>query len=134
MDRDSAIEMLVNRHAAARQALTPARLGDLKHASLELNRVVLIDQALTLQTEHPVQVLPSAGDKGGTRLTGLDGKLLVELRDVALPQEVVGLNQGSDLGTSQLLRQSSLPGTIVAFHPAPRLRRIGWDQSNAELL
>src|SRR5262245_37094809 len=116
--------MLMNRHNAARQAVTPPRLGDLEQAPLQSHGVVLVDRALMLQTQHPVQIPPATGHKGGARLTGRDGKLSVELRDVALAEELVSVGQRSALGTSQFLRQSSLPGAIVAFHSPPRLRRI----------
>jgi len=123
--------VLVNRNHTASQALTPAGLLDLKHSPVQNHWIVLIDRALVLQTKHPVQIPPPAGHKGCTGLAGSNCKLAVELCQVALPQELVGIAEGSDLGASQLLRQSSWPGTLVAFHPPPRWRRIGRDQPDA---
>ena len=87
-DRDSPVQMLMNRHRASSQV--PTRLGNLKEASVQHDRVVLVDGARVLQTEYPVQVSATAADKGSARLAGRYGKLLVELRDVALSQELVG--------------------------------------------
>ena len=99
-DRNPSLQMLVNRHHTASQAMVPARLGELKQASLQHDRVVLIDRALVLQTKHPVQIPPPAKHKGCTGLAGPNCKVLVELCQVALPQELIGLCQSLDLGAS----------------------------------
>src|SRR5215831_15389417 len=123
--------MLLNRNPTASQALTPAGLLDLKHSPVQHHWIVLIDRALVLQTEDPIQIGAPARHKGRAGLAGQDGQVLIELGEVALSQELVGFRQASDLAASQFLRESSLPGARVAFHPPPRWRRISRDQPNA---
>jgi hypothetical protein len=108
--------MFLNRHHTAGQAGPPARLRDLKHPPIKHHRIVLIDRALMVQTEYRVEIPSSASYKSRSRLTGRDGKLAVELGDVVMAEELIGGDQGADLGTAQLLRQPSLPGAVVTCY------------------
>lgn len=61
-------------------------------------------------------------------------KAPVELSDLVFAQEPVGRFQRRDPMQPQLLRQASLPGAEVALRTPARLRRLGRDHLNAEVM
>src|SRR6266446_10146424 len=97
---------------------------------LKAHGVVPIHGPLKLQAENEIQVLPAPGQKGRSPFCGAHLKTAIELDDVVFSQKPVRLLHADDALQSQLLRQTSLPGSKVALAAAPCLRRVGWDHLN----
>ena len=84
-DGDCFIQMLVDRHRAACQAVAESRLLDLPRATPDRDRVVLLYDPLRLYAEDPVQVAPAGPPKRRPFRRRRHAELAVELRDVAFP-------------------------------------------------
>src|SRR5277367_5471443 len=115
-----AVQVLVNGHGLAGQRMFPATLLDLPPAIADSHGVVLTHNPFRVDREDPIQIPASAFTEGRSLFRRRHGKVLVELLDVVLAEETVGLLQIADAGQAQLLRQAPLPGGVVAFHVADR--------------
>src|SRR6266853_5180738 len=125
--------MLMHPHRATRKSRSPAHRFDLQAEMLKAHRVVPIHRPLKLQAENQVQVLTSPRQKGRSPFRRAYLKAAIELRDVVFPQKPVRLLQTVDAVQSQLLGQTSLPGSEVALTATSRLRRISRDHLNPQL-
>src|SRR5689334_8906969 len=114
--------MLMHHDATARQAIAPSRFLQLPGLVTKRNRVIARHHALGLHAEDPVQIRTARLAKGCSSLLGGYCKPGVKLRDVTLPQKLVGLLDGLEASQAQLLRQPSLPSAKVSFAPSSRLR------------
>ncbi|HYA95670.1 MAG TPA: hypothetical protein VEC95_05305 [Terriglobales bacterium] len=85
------IQMLVDGDVATSQRSSPTHPLDLQVEILKAHRVVAVDAALELQGEDQVQVATRTGRKGAAPLAGRNLKTTIELRDVLVAQEAVGL-------------------------------------------
>ena len=86
--------------------------------SLMLNHVVIRDHPLLLKAEHIVQ-LPGL-HKRYVGVFGFNrrlGKPLVDIRQVLLGQESIGILDGADVLQAQLFDESILVDSVVALHP-----------------
>ena len=133
-NHDDAIQHFVDHDGAARQGIPPARLFNLKDPIVQYDRVVLVDAALMLDREDPRQVFAPRTHKHCAFLRRWHSEPRVKFGDVLLAQELVRLVHRRDPPHPQLLRQASLPGPVIPLHPAPRLRRIGRNHADSQLL
>ena len=78
--------------------------------------------------------LPAKATKAEPARLSRPGKARVVGRPEDLLEEAVGVLSGGDPGQAQLLGQALLQGPEHALRAPPRLRRIGRDQLDAELL
>src|SRR6202049_59098 len=90
-DRHPPVQVFVHHHRGPRQSIAPARLLDLKHPVISLNRVVLVDRAFVLQAEDQIQIPAPTAYKRRTLLSRRHTEAAVELGHVLLTQELVGL-------------------------------------------
>jgi hypothetical protein len=118
--------------AAAGESAAPAGGLDLQHAIQKTDGIVAAHRALELQREHALQIAACARHEGTARFGCRNLKTAIELGDVALAQEAIGLVQRTASGQAQLLRQAPLPGSEVAFTAAARLWRIGRNHANPQ--
>src|SRR5205085_388908 len=125
-----AVEHFMHRHRATGQGMAPACFPDLIHPMVEHYRVVLVHTALVLDREHPIQILAPGPHKRVTHLLRRNRKSPVKLIHILRPKKLVGCFDRNNAAQAQFLRKTSLPGPVTALHPAPRLRRIGWDHLN----
>src|ERR1700756_3967863 len=113
--------MLVNDHRASGQCASPAHLVDLQGEVLEADRVVAANSALELERKNQVQIAARAGRKSGATLSWRHLEVPIELGNVVLAQEAIGVRDGGDSMETELLRQTSLPGAEASFRAATRL-------------
>src|SRR6202007_1479727 len=133
-DGPSAIQMLVHRDPASGQTAAPIGAFDLQPQILNAHRVVASYGARLLEREDEVQVSSPTGQNRAARLGRWDAEALVELGHAVLPQELVGGFQRVDPAQAQFLREPPLPGAEVPLRTPARLRRVGRDHRNAQLL
>ena len=81
-DRYRPVQMLMDRHRAARQRMTELRFVDLPVAAPDSYRIVLSHYPLRLHREDPVQITPARLSKGRPSLRCRHLELLVEARNV----------------------------------------------------
>src|SRR5436305_1681880 len=86
-----------------------------------------------LQAEDAIKVGARAGQEGRSLFRGRDAELPVELRDVAVAHEAVGLFERRDALESQFLRQTPLPSAEATLATASGLRRVSRDHLNVQL-
>src|SRR5437016_6105195 len=128
----SSVQVLVRSHAATGKTASPRHRLDLQSQVQKADGDIAVDGALELQGEDTLEVTLGARHKGASSLRRRHPEAAIELSQVVLPQEAIGLGQGGASGQPQLLRQASLPGSEVALTAAPRLRRIRRDHANPE--
>ena len=119
--------MLVDHHRATSKRTPEPTLVQLPVALLDRDRVVFGNDALSLHREDPLQIGAGGGLKCRSVIGRLHRELLVELRNVSSPQELIGSFRRGDCGQSQLLRQATLPGAKASLAPSSRLRRVRGD-------
>src|ERR1035437_10512233 len=107
--------MLVNGYRAAGKGAAEAALLQLPVAVADRHGIVLVHHPLGLHREDPVQIRTRGSAKRGSVLWSHHRKLLIELCDIALPQERIGLLHRGDARQSKLLRQPPLPGAKAAL-------------------
>jgi hypothetical protein len=113
--------MFINRDRASRQSCTPARGFDLQRATGELNRVVATDRPRVLDGKKAIQVCSQTGQKRAPRLDRRNLETPIELANVVLAQETVGLLECDDPVQPQFLWQTSLPGSEATLGASTRL-------------
>ena len=131
-DADGRIEMLMDGDTAFRERNTEIGRADLKDPVLVGNGVVVISGSFGLDREDEIQI-EVPGDRGESRalLFGRFGESLIELSDVTLFQEAVGLFFGFDAVEAELIRQPALERLIHPLAPSPGLRGISRDHPDA---
>src|SRR5437879_11978629 len=105
----SAVQVLVRGHAATGKTASPLHRLDLQSQVQKADGVIAVDGALELQGEDTLEVTLGARHKGASPLRRRHPEAAIELSQVVLPQEAIGLGQGGACGQPQLLRQASLP-------------------------
>src|SRR4051794_23701978 len=87
-----------------------------------------------LRAEDPVQVFAAELDERAALLRRRYAEASVKLADVLLSKELVGRVDLADAPKPEFLRQAPLPGPEVPLRSATRLRRIGRDHADSEIL
>ena len=73
-------------------------------------------------------------DEGRSLLFGRFGETFVELGEVMIFQETVGLFFGFDSVKSEFVRKPALEGGVHPFTSASGLGRVGWDHPDSQLI
>ena len=106
---------------------------DLKDEALEGDGVVVADGAFFFDRENQIKInVRSDWDKGRSRLFGFNREALVELADVGLLQEKIGILFGFDTVQTKFVTESALKGFIDTLATTSCLRRIGRDRTDAQ--
>src|SRR3954471_18247105 len=126
--------MFMYDHRLACQGVFPSRLVQLQEPSFKLDRVVIVDVALVLHAEHPVQVFAAESHERAALLRRRYAEPSVEISDVLLAKELVRLLDISDAADPEFLRQTSLPRPEVSLRSATGLRRIRRDHADPQIL
>src|SRR5215210_1494653 len=127
-DREPAVRVFVNAHGRLDEVAAVALLGDLQHATLVADRVVVLHHALRLDAQHVVK-RPHEGHEGRARLSGRDRETGVVLWDVDGGEPAVGsLDRGEPLLAHER-RQAALKGAEQPLHAPPALRAVARDVS-----
>src|ERR1700681_4199842 len=87
-----------------------------------------------MHREDPVQIRTRGSAKRRSFLRSRYGKLGIELPDVALTKESIGLLNRGDARQSKLLWQPPLPGAKATLAAPPRLRGVGRDHLHSQFL
>src|SRR5260370_27411765 len=87
-----------------------------------------------LHAEDPLQIGPPDLAEHCPLLFCWLREPLVELPDVALPQELIGILQGANSPQPQLLGQAALPSPKATLRATTRLRRIGCNHLYSQVL
>ena len=132
--RQGTIGILVDPYGALHVMEAVAIWGDLQMPPLIPHRVVVGDDALLLEAENLGEVRPNPGDEGGAGFRRRYRKASVVGRKKLLGEIPVGRCHRGDLGQGQLFGQPILEGAEDALGAAPRLRRIGGNQRDSQLL
>src|SRR6266568_2340824 len=133
-DRHPPVQVFTDPDPATGQGASPARPLQLPHPSGQSHRVVVSDHALMLHREDPIQVPAPHRHESMPALRRRSRELTVHLRDCSLAQEPVRFLQRPNPGQAQLLRQPPLPGPKAPLAASPRLRRVGGDHFDLQLL
>src|SRR5438132_10636510 len=104
-NRYRAVQVLVNGYGPIRQAVAPAAFLDLPAAILDGHRVVFVYHPFGLDGNHLLQIAPPTLAESCAGDRWLHPELGVELLDVAVPQELIGMFHRCDSGLAKLLRQ-----------------------------
>src|SRR6185369_16798191 len=107
---------------------------DLQLQSVERDTIVVADLTFFLDAQDLAKVRPGDRDESRTFLLGLHGKPRIVSRDVDVPKENIGGLDRDDLGERQLLRQTVLQRLENPLRATARLRRIGRDVFDAEMI
>jgi len=91
-------------HGASGQRVPPAGLVELPDLILQGEGIVFGYGALGLNRKDPVQIRACGTPEGAPFLSRRRRELSIELRYVAVPQELVGIFPRSDPGQTQFLR------------------------------
>jgi hypothetical protein len=97
-DRQASIQVFTDRDRTAGQSVSEASFVQLQTAVLDDHGVVLAHHTFGLHREHKVQIFAAALAKGSPFLGGRLSTLSIELGDVAVAEECVGLLEASDGG------------------------------------
>ena len=124
---DRSIQMLIDRHRAARQTPPPAHRLDLQAQMLETDRVVAVDRALELQRENQIQIPAATRHERVARLRRPHLKAAIKFGDVVLAQKDIGRFHRRDPLQPQLLRQPS----YALPWPPPRPKQSESSQSES---
>ena len=104
-DCDGVVEVLIDGDAAAFHRASPALFVDLQDHIVEFDGVIPVNDPLTLDREHAVQIGAVAGNKSRSQgFSGLDRELFVELADIASFQKTVGFARHGQTTEAQFLR------------------------------
>src|SRR5829696_3414672 len=95
-ERELPVQVLVDRDPTAGECAPPLLPLDLQGEPREAHRVIPRYHLLVLQAEDAVEVCPPARDEGRALCRGRDAELPVELGDILLSEEAVGLLKRSD--------------------------------------
>ena len=118
-DRHAAVQMLMHDDRLSCQGIPPARFVQLKDAIFQRQMVLslfTVRSCCTLKIQS--RSLRRARTNALPFCAALHRKPAVELGDVFVPQELVGLGQIRDSAHPQLLRQAALPGAEIALRSA----------------
>ncbi len=88
-DRHAAVQMLVYNNSLYCQRVAPARFVQLEYAVFQRDRVVVMDSALMLRAENPIQIFTQSPHKGTPFLRRRNSKLAVELGDVITLEKLI---------------------------------------------
>src|SRR5215210_6220074 len=130
---EAAVRVFVNAHRHLDEVAAVALLGDLQHATLVADRVVLPHHALRLDAQDVLE-RPHEGHKGRARLGGRDRETGVVLRDVDGSEPVVGRLDRGDPLLAYERRQAALERAEQPLHAPPPLGGVARDVLDAELL
>src|ERR1700687_2641062 len=104
-ETESSIQVLMRSDAAAGERASPAHRLNRQRALQKTDGVVAVHRALELEREDAVQIAGGTGEEGAAPLDCRHLKTAIELGDVVLPQEAIGLFQGGASCQPQLLWQ-----------------------------
>jgi hypothetical protein len=96
--------------------------------------IVVADVAFFLNAENLAKIDARDCNKSDALLFGVDGEPRIVSRDVNIPNEGVGGLDRGDPGQHQLLGQTVLQSVEDAFRAPSRLRRIGRDMFDAQMV
>src|ERR1700687_2825714 len=126
--------MLVDRYRAPSQGIAKSGFVDLPRPSLDGHGVIVVHHALRLHAEDPVQVTSPRPPERRAFLRRRHAELVVELRDVPIPQECIGALHRGHPRQAELLRQAPLPSPKTPLRAASRLWSGPRDQFVSQLL
>jgi len=131
VERDTAVESLIEMDFGASKAEALSLLGDLEALAFPLHNVVVADDALMNKAADAVQIF-RGGAPSGLHFTGPTGEAAVEVGK-EVTQHGVGGVQIASLSQAQLAAQTILEDAPEAFDAAFGLGTAGGDESDAEL-
>lgn len=107
---------------------------DLQLQSVERHAIVITGLTFFLNAKYLAKIDRGDGDEGRAFLFSVHGKTPIVGGDVDIPNEGVGRLERDDRGHRQLFRQTVLQRLEQPFRAATRLRRIGRDVFDAEMI
>jgi len=131
VERDTAVESLIEMDFGARKAEALALLGDLEALAFPLHDVVVADDALMNKAADAVEVFWSR-TPGGLHFARPTGEAAVEVGDEGTQHGVGGVEIAS-LSEAQLAAQTILEDAPEAFDATFGLGTAGGNESDAEL-
>src|SRR3954449_7286498 len=130
---EAAGRVFVNAHVRLDEVTPVALLGDLQHATLVADRVVLPHYARLLDAQDVVERAHERHE-GRSLLGGRDRETGVVLRDVDGGEPPVGRLDRREPLLAQERRQPALERAEQPLHPTPALGAVARDALDAELL
>ena len=131
VERDPAVEGLVDLHLGAREAEAACLLGNLEAAALPLHDVVVADDAFMQEAADAVDIFRSGPPRGG-RFARRPGETAVVVGDEFAQHDVGGVEVLSGV-EAEFTAQAILQHAPEAFDAAFGLRAVGDDEGDAEL-
>src|SRR3982750_919055 len=121
-NRDSPVQMFVDRHRTSSKRVTKARLVYLPASIRYGYRIVFGNDSLRLDREHQIEILATTALKCCPLFLCHRCKLAIKLGDVAVAQESVRRFQTRDVCQPEFLRQATLPCAEVPLRTTSGLR------------
>src|SRR5207245_2728971 len=109
-------------------------LLDFVTAVLVAYGVVVVDHAFVLLGEDLLQFCSCIGKKGGSGLLRLQAETRIVHRNPVFAEKLIGGFNLGDAAKPELLWQTSLPGSKYPLTAPPRLRRVGQNEFNTQLI